>query len=77
MTKRDRLLRLVADLFQTDADHLSLDMRPGDLPRWDSLGHISLLEAAQREFAVEIPLEAGLGVESLQDLLDAIEDASS
>ena len=76
MSTKDRLMQLVARLFQVDVEDLTLDLRPGDLPRWDSLGHISLIEEVQKEFDTEIPLEVGLGIESLHDLLNAIEGST-
>jgi acyl carrier protein len=75
MSTQDRLLQLVAKLFQAEAQDLSLDLKPGDLPRWDSLGHISLIEEVQKEFSTEIPLEIAMSMESLHDLLKAIGEA--
>lgn len=43
-------------------------LRRGTVERWDSLGHIELIEAIHRELGVEISLDEALGMETVQDV---------
>ncbi len=74
---RDRLISVVAETFMCDFKDVRLDMTPGDIPRWDSLGHIMLLESIQNGFGIELPLEDALNAASLNDLFKLIEEISS
>lgn len=62
----DRLIRLAAEVFQCSASDLSLETKLGDIPEWDSLGHIVLLEAVQETFEIEFPIEQALEVQDLK-----------
>lgn len=47
---------------------LSPKTRRGQLERWDSLGHLELLEALRKEFGIEIPPEQALEMETFADV---------
>jgi len=55
-------------LFGLDPASLNDQVRRGELERWDSLGHLELLEALRLEFGVEIPPEQGLDMETVADV---------
>lgn len=63
----------MADLFQVDKSSLSMDVGPGDLPMWDSLGHVSLMTMIQQEFGTHIPVADALEIESISDLIKIFE----
>lgn len=67
---------VVAETFKVPLEQVTLEMKPGDLPGWDSLGHITLLEALQERFALEIPLDEALEASTLADLADVLASAS-
>lgn len=73
-TVEHRLIKVVADMFLVAEENITPDMKPGDIPRWDSLGHINLIEAIPENFGVSIPLEEGLNAESLKDLICVINE---
>lgn len=70
---RDRLKRLMADLFHCDETEITDSTGPGDLSGWDSLGHVSLMTELQREFGVHVPIEDALDVESFEGLVVIVE----
>ncbi|MGC1273699.1 MAG: acyl carrier protein [Planctomycetaceae bacterium] len=70
---RDRLKRLMADLFRCEEAEIADSTGPGDLPGWDSLGHVSLMTELQREFGVHVPIEDALDVESFEGLVLVVE----
>jgi len=70
---RDRLRGLMARLFRCDELEIRDSTGPGDLPGWDSLGHVSLMTELQREFGVHVPVEDALEMESFDDLVQIVD----
>jgi acyl carrier protein len=48
------------------------DLSAGDVPEWDSFGHISLITAIEREFAINFDVNDSVDIVSVGDLLDAV-----
>ena len=65
---KDRLLKLMANLFKCDVAELADEVGPGDVRGWDSLGHVALMAAIQDEFGAHVPVEDAIEVESIADL---------
>jgi acyl carrier protein len=76
MNIEQRFLGVVSRLFHVDSQNIGMEMVPGDLPQWDSLGHLSLLEELQKEFQITITLEDGMRAGSLKDLLVLVNDST-
>src|SRR5262249_38662831 len=47
-----RLRELIAGLFKIDPSRITDALSPGDVKGWDSLGHLSLIEALETHFEV-------------------------
>jgi len=65
----DQLKQLIAELFQCEPSQLSDETGPGDLPGWDSLGHVALMARIQERFGSHVPVEDAIEVESIADLV--------
>tara|TARA_Y100000031_G_C7920536_1_gene248063 strand:+ start:22 stop:273 length:252 start_codon:yes stop_codon:yes gene_type:complete len=72
----ERLERIISDIFNCDASELTDSTGPGDIPQWDSLGHLTLMVEIQKRFGAKIPMEKSLEVESISDLAAMIKDLS-
>ena len=75
-----RLKRLIADLFKCDIADLTDATGPGDVPGWDSLGHVTLMVEIQKQFGQHVPVEDAIEVESIRDLasiLDRLEGSAA
>ncbi len=48
------------------------DLTAGDLPAWDSLGHVNLLMAVEREFDVAFEVTDAIDIESVSDLQEMV-----
>ncbi|MCA9246771.1 MAG: acyl carrier protein [Planctomycetales bacterium] len=70
---REKLFDVIAELFKVEVQQLSDDTGPGDLPAWDSLGHVALMARIQERFGTHIPVEDAIEVESIADLLEILE----
>ena len=63
-----RLKELIATLFKYPVEQLTDSIGPGDIPGWDSLGHVTLMTAIQDAFGSHVPVEDAIEVESIADL---------
>jgi acyl carrier protein len=74
------LKQLIADLFKCSVSELTDDTGPGDIPGWDSLGHVMLMAAVHRQFHQHVPVEDAIEVTSIRDLagiLTRLQDAAA
>jgi len=55
-------------VFEVRPEEITNQTRRGDLERWDSLGHLVLLEALREEFRIEIEPEQALEMETVGDV---------
>ena len=63
-----RVREVISRVFEVDASEFSPNTRRGELVRWDSLGHLTLIEALCSEFKIEVPPEDALAMESVDDI---------
>jgi acyl carrier protein len=59
---------LIEETFQVPADMITDETRRGDLERWDSLGHLTLIEALRQRFGIEITPEDALEMDTVRDI---------
>ena len=50
----DRVQHLLAEAIQVPPDLVTPDLAFGDLPQWDSLGHMEVMMRLEDQFGVEI-----------------------
>ncbi len=70
----NRIAEIFQKIFDYPADKITLQTVPDDVPRWDSLGHISLVSALQAEFGVELELDEIMemvSVAKIEEVLNA------
>ncbi len=63
-----QLKSLIAELFMCNLADVTDTTGPGDIPGWDSLGHVTLMTEIQRRFGKHVPIEDAIEVESVADL---------
>jgi len=70
---KDELKVAMADLFRCDVTEIQDATGPGDLPAWDSLGHVALMARIQERFGQHVPVEDAIEVESVSDLVSILQ----
>lgn len=63
-----RVDTLLQRVFEVGPRQLHEGTRRGDLDRWDSLGHLSLIEELREEFGMDIPPELALSMDTVEDI---------
>ena len=59
-------------LFQASPEMLKDTIRRGELPKWDSLGHLELLAALEKEFSIDIPPDEVLAMETIGNVKQTV-----
>lgn len=63
---------VVADTFNKPTTEIRDELSFGSIPEWDSLGHISLMVALEKEFSLEITPERIAQLLTVGDIQKAI-----
>ena len=64
-----KLNELIIETFSLSSDISVKDEQgPGDLPGWDSLGHLNLMNALERVYSVSLDMEEMISIETVLDI---------
>ncbi len=72
MNSADRARQLLAEALEVDPAQLPADASVITMREWDSLAHLRLIEAMERELAGELPPEMVVSIGSLDDVVRVI-----
>jgi len=67
-----RLSDIFRDVLDNDSIELSRGTTAADIEEWDSLAHISLLVAIEKEFQIKLDLSEIKLLQNVGDMLDLI-----
>ena len=70
---REKLENLFREIFADETLELTMDSGPDDIPGWDSLSQVLLIEEAERMFDVSLPLETVFEIRTFGDFVRLIE----
>lgn len=71
---QEALLPRVQSAFQRafdldDPRSVTLDTQPGDVPKWDSLGHAALALSLEREFDIRFDVDELMALENVRQII--------
>jgi acyl carrier protein len=64
---------LLAEVFEVPIEQVTPELQFGDLPQWDSLGHMDLMMRLEERFGVEISTETIAELVSVAAISDYIQ----
>ena len=64
---------LLAEVFEVPSEQVTPELAFGDLPQWDSLGHMDLMVRLEERFGVEISTETIAELVSVPSICDYIQ----
>lgn len=70
---RQRCLEVFANVFEIDPLVITDETSPENLPAWDSLAHVQLIQALEQAFSVAIPPDDGIDFETFKMVCDWLE----
>ncbi|KJU86477.1 acyl carrier protein [Candidatus Magnetobacterium bavaricum] len=74
MSNRERLEKVFRDVFDDEEIVIFDKMTAADIEKWDSLTHVQLIVAVEREFAVRLKTAEIIGFKNVGDLLHILEE---
>ena len=66
----EQIKEVVIKQFKIDPSVYHDDLGAGDIPEWDSLGHVNLLMATENHFEISFDVSDAIDVETIADLVD-------
>ncbi|MEO0794232.1 MAG: acyl carrier protein [Verrucomicrobiota bacterium] len=69
---KEKLRTVVIEQLKIDPSVYSEDLGAGDIPEWDSLAHMNLIMAVEREFKVTFDVADAVDLETIGDFEDAL-----
>ena len=65
----DEIIKSVfQEVFKVRVEAVTDEIRRGALERWDSLGHLDLVESLREKFSIDITPEQALDMETVADI---------
>jgi acyl carrier protein len=73
MTNREKLQKLVQDVFLLDPSEFSFDLARSAVETWDSFGVVSLAVGLQQTFGYHLTPEEANGIKGVNDIIKVLE----
>jgi citrate synthase len=70
----EQIQGVLADALQIPEDQVSPDLAFGDLPQWDSMGHMEVMMSLETRFGIEINAETIAALTSIAAIRDYIQE---
>lgn len=67
-----KFMEVMAEMFEVDANELSMDIEYKNYEKWDSLKMMNIVMELEDAFDISIPLEKISDVKTLKDLYDIV-----
>ena len=66
--------KIAAETLNVAEERIELELAAGDIPEWDSLGHVSLLQAVEDHFDIAFDVADAIDAESVEDLVFLVKE---
>jgi acyl carrier protein len=74
MEIEQKIIKIIAESLEVREDQLTEDTAIGDIPEWNSLGHIVIISSLEKEFSINFDPEIIMDLEDVSDIVAAIEE---
>jgi acyl carrier protein len=69
-----KIADIVTKTLGITSEEYALSLGVGDIPQWDSLAHVTLLQHVEKEFNFTFEVADALDIETVDDLVDKIKE---
>ena len=69
-----RCAAVIAKVLEIDASVIDVDASPETIDAWDSLAHVQIVLALEKEFGITIPPDQAVALESFKMVLEAVQE---
>lgn len=67
-----RVGRVFEAAFTFPASQVTTETTPDDVPKWDSLGHMSMVNILEKEFGTQFELDEAMEMATVRNILDIL-----
>lgn len=71
MDIKAKIIEIMAGILEVDPAELEDDTAIGDLPEWDSLHHVQIISAIEKEFGFRFTPDVMMDMEDVEDIVEA------
>jgi acyl carrier protein len=71
------VLKMAADIFGLNGADVDIALTPADCQTWDSLNHLRLITAFEKEFSCRLSMQQIRQIERLGDLVDIAKEKNA
>lgn len=64
---------IIANILKVPVDNIDTETAIGDIPEWDSLHHIQIISAIEKEFGFRFTPDVLMDLEDVSDIVSATE----
>lgn len=72
MSNREKLKKVIMDIFLLDDSEFRFDLRREEVETWDSLGVVSLAVGIQQTFGYHFTPDQATGIQSVSDIISIL-----
>ena len=69
-----RVQKLLVEALQVPVNQVNPDLAFGDLPQWDSMGHMEVMMLLEEQFGIEITADTIANLTSVASIRDYLEE---
>ena len=70
----DKVINTIAEAINVSTKEINIKTGVGDIPDWDSLGHTIIIAAIEKKFDVVFDIEEALDCETVEDMIEILEE---
>ena len=67
-----KIFDIIKNTFTNSTEDINLKTTANDIDEWDSLGHIILIQAIEKEFNIQFDLDDLLEFNNVGDIIEAV-----
>lgn len=70
----EKVIQIIATSLEVPTEIVNQDMAIGDIPEWNSLGHIVIISSLEKQFDIKFDPESIMDMEDVTDIIASIEE---
>ena len=74
MNIEEKVKEIIAKVLEVKVEDINKDTAIGDIPEWDSLSHIQIISAIEKEFGFNFTPDVMMDLEDVSDIVAAVEE---
>ena len=73
-TIKDRVYNTISTSLGIDITVITDDLSVGSIPEWDSLAHVALIAAVEKEFNLQFEIDQVFELEEVEDFVEIVQE---